>query len=222
MVTTAHKHHGLVKAIEGQTFGRLTVICRQGSTSQRQALWLCECACGNTNVVIGRNLRTGITTSCGCRQAETLNENRKLTGNPKHGDYGSPEYRAWRLMLTRCTNNHVDSYKSYGGRGIYVCDQWARSYEAFLTDMGRKPSPDMSIERKDNSKGYSPENCVWATLVEQGRNKRSNHIVTANGKSLCLSEWSEITGIQSPTIRQRLRLGWSEEQAVNQPLRGSK
>lgn len=215
------KHHGLVKPLEGQAFGRLTVVERDGS-KRRLATWLCQCECGNRIVTTGANLRSGITRSCGCLQRDALSVNRKLTGNVKHGDYGSAEYRIYRAIIARCTNPNVEGFKDYGGRGISICAEWLASYETFLRDMGRRPNASMSIERRDNSKGYCKENCVWATDTEQARNTRRNHRITANGKTLCLSEWSEVTGLQAPTIRHRLKLGWTEEEAVTRPLRGSR
>jgi hypothetical protein len=106
-------------------------------------------------------------------------------------------------MKGRCGSPSNRNYKGYGGRGIKVCERWGR-YENFLADMGRRPSPTHSIERKNNNGDYEPENCVWATKKEQGRNKRNNRWFTHDGETLTLSEWARKRGIKRTTLRMRL------------------
>lgn len=204
----------------GRVFGRLTVIEMAGE-SRRQKTWRCRCVCGREKVVLGGNLRSGITTSCGCRQRETLTSNRRK-GNKKHGMYGSPEYRVWRAMISRCHDSNTNQYHNYGGRGIHVCDSWRSSFSAFIADMGLRPSADMTIERLNNSEGYSKDNCVWDSKITQGRNKRNNRKITVDGSTRCLSEWAELTGLKRETISRRLALGWSPNDAVSVKLRGAK
>ncbi|MGY8988455.1 MAG: hypothetical protein ACKVG7_07840, partial [Flavobacteriales bacterium] len=111
-------------------------------------------------------------------------------------------------------------YDGYGGRGISVCDRWRDSFENFLADMGERPSNEHSIDRKDNDGNYEPDNCRWATKKEQGRNRRSNRILTFNNKTQTLIEWSEELGISSAVIRQRIKAsGWSIEEALTTPAR---
>lgn len=129
----------------------------------------------------------------------------------------TPEYRAWGGMVNRCTNPNNHCYHRYGGAGIRVCDRWRR-YENFLADMGRKPSPKHSIDRIDGNKGYSPENCRWATKLEQARNRRSLKPLVIGDTSRLLCEWSEISGIDVRQIWARLKLGWSPQDAVFAPL----
>jgi hypothetical protein len=100
-----------------------------------------------------------------------------MSGVPKHGHntrrYGkSPEYNSWDDMISRCYRPSHGSYKNYGARGIAVCQRWRDSFEAFLNDMGLKPSADYSIDRKDGNKGYAPDNCRWSTRHEQNSNRR--------------------------------------------------
>lgn len=155
----------------------------------------------------------------------TTDEPTRSTGRPcTHGHTSggrvSPTYSTWLSMRARCSNPNVTYYADYGGRGITVCDRWQTSFEAFLEDMGEKPAG-TSIERIDRDGHYEPGNCRWATLREQGRNKRNNLKLTLNGETRLLVEWSERTGIPYRKIRARLDRGWSAERALTtQPEAG--
>ena len=122
----------------------------------------------------------------------------------------NPLFRVHRSMINRCHNPNVRCYKNYGGRGITVCERWRYSFVAFLEDMGERP-PGGQIDRIDNNKGYSPENCRWLTNRANCRNKRTNLNVTAFGKTACITEWSEITGINWSTLLYRIKAGWNPE-----------
>jgi hypothetical protein len=131
----------------------------------------------------------------------------------------SPEYRAWSSMLSRCSNPKVPKFPRYGGRGIAVCARWRESFENFLADVGRRPSSEHSIDRWPNNDGnYEPGNVRWATLEEQGRNRSVNRMLTLNGVTLCITEWSEKTGLPYHVIWGRLKLEWSDECALTVPL----
>ena len=149
----------------GKRFGRLVVLREAGRDNDRNVLWKCLCDCGNIKVVSGRHLRTDNTKSCGCLHIELLTQS-----NTTHGMTGTPEYIIWAGMIKRCTNKNSEAYRYYGGRGIKVCDRWL-SFENFYKDMGDRPEG-LSIDRKDNDKGYYLENCRWATPVEQASNRR--------------------------------------------------
>jgi hypothetical protein len=121
-------------------------------------------------------------------------------------------------MIGRCTSPKHARYSSYGGRGIRVCDRWTESLSNFIADMGRRPSPAHSLDRKDNDGPYSPDNCRWATAVEQGRNKRNNVLLVHRGKSQPLIAWAEETGLPDTSIRRRLCIGWSVAEALDTPI----
>lgn len=114
-------------------------------------------------------------------------------------------YFSWRSMRSRCVSENHPAWKNYGGRGISVCDKWLNDYDAFFEDMGERPDG-KTLERLDVNKGYCPENCVWATHREQGRNKRTNRFLTHNGKTMCLSEWADFLGIGNDTLFRRINV----------------
>jgi len=137
----------------------------------------------------------------------------------RRGHAGSPEWDAWQAMHQRCRPSPVAWHKNYSGRGITVDPRWNR-YENFLEDMGRKPGPEFTLERKKNESGYSKENCRWATSQEQNSNKRSNHFLTLQGRTQTAASWADELGIPRATLFARLRRGWSSEEALEQTERG--
>lgn len=127
----------------------------------------------------------------------------------------TPEYDAWSSMKRRCLNPRAPNFKDYGGRGIAICQTWVDSFEAFLGAMGPRPSPSHSLDRIDNDGPYSPENCRWADRLQQARNRRSNHIVEVNGRSLTVTEAALQAGVNIETVRTRISRGWSIERALS-------
>ena len=125
------------------------------------------------------------------------------THGHKSGGTSSPTYRSWRCMLNRCENQHVHDFPRYGGRGVSVCERW-HSFENFLADMGARPSG-TTIDRKENSGNYEPENCRWATREEQGRNKRTNHFVRCRGNRVTVAEAAEMCGHNYNSLHAFLR-----------------
>jgi hypothetical protein len=136
--------------------------------------------------------------------------------NHRHGWSKTALYGVWSSMWSRCRNPNDAAYENYGGRGINVCDEWS-DFVVFLKDMGEPPYG-FTLDRKDNNRGYSPENCRWADRKTQNMNRRGRRILRVNGKSAPLSEWASVTGISIGTLWQRLRKGWTPEQTVHTPL----
>jgi len=120
----------------------------------------------------------------------------------------------WEQMTARCYNPNNTAYKNYGGRGIKICERWRGYYNNFVKDMGIRPSKKFSIDRIDNDKGYSPENCRWATMKTQQNNRSNNRMITANGVTLNLMQWSERTKIDFKLIHARLSRGYKPEEAL--------
>ena len=125
----------------------------------------------------------------------------------------SPELNAWMNMNARCANPRRPDYPFYGGRDIAVCDRWRESFGAFLTDMGLRPDG-TSIDRIDNAKGYSPDNCRWATKSQQMQNTRGTRLIEFSGRSMGLAAWAREIGINKESLRTRLLRGWTVEAAL--------
>ena len=206
------------------TVGRLTVMSFAGRGHHNSFLWLCICECGNKTTVAGHLLRRGQVKSCGCLKADTgratLEKFRASGGhsNLQHGDARAgaetPEWRTWHSIKRRCNKKFAKQYPDYAGRGIKMCKRWESSYEKFLADVGRRPGPEYSLDRINNDGDYKPNNVRWATRKEQARNRRNSFYITLGKSRLTLSEWSERTGLQNTTIRQRLLRGWSVKKAL--------
>lgn len=186
--------------LTGKRFSRWLVMSLAGKGGSSYK-WNCKCDCGNTSVIFGGNLTRGLSTSCGCFRRE-----KAITDKTIHGFCGRKkirsEWKCWTKMKERCLNKNDRSYHRYGGRGITVCDSWLESFENFISDMGLKPSPKHSIERMDNNLGYSPDNCRWATAIEQSNNRRDNRIVTFRGFTGTLAQASRVFKIKSSSIRR--------------------
>lgn len=143
-------------------YGRLVAQRMVGRNSRGQVLWECVCDCGKTTTLPASSLGSGNTKSCGCLLLE------KIT---KHGGFGKRSYNTWRAMIRRCNNPNDKDYPRYGGRGVTVCERWL-VYENFVEDMGEPPDRH-TLDRVDGTKGYSPENCRWASPAAQARNTNS-------------------------------------------------
>lgn len=166
---------GNVKDITGVRFTRLMAVRIVDMKITGVRIWLCQCDCGNTINVPINSLTSGNTRSCGCLFKEKSRESIKKAINITHGltKRGmkiTKEYRAWGSMNNRCSNPRHKQFDNYGGRGIKVCERW-KSFEVFLADMGTS-NPGTTLERIDNNLGYCKDNCKWATITEQNRNKR--------------------------------------------------
>lgn len=151
----------------GMKFGRLLVIGLSLVRRCEKRYWECACDCGKSTVVSGSNLGRCIF-SCGCLNSE-LRRSRKT--NLTHGMRYTVEYRAWRAMISRCTNPNVPAFKNYGGRGISVCERWMK-FEHFYADVGAKPSANLDLDRINNDGNYEPGNVRWTTRSINIKNTR--------------------------------------------------
>ncbi len=192
--------------LTGRKFGQLTVMV-MADVRRRQSYWNCQCLCGQTKVVRGTHLKAGKIISCGCYGRAVIGIRAKT-----HGKSRTIEYKTWTSMINRCESKNCPKYPIYGGRGILVCDRWRNSFEHFLADMGIRPSPKHSIDRKDVNKNYEPENCRWATAREQSQNQRKTVNITFQGETACVTEWARRLGVSQPTLHARLKR-WPVEKA---------
>lgn len=192
--------HEVRDDLTGQRFGRLTVIEFAGRDMQRKSRWRCVCDCGTETIVDAYNLKVGHIKSCGCRNRERIGNL-----NRSHGLRGDPLYPVWRGMKARCNNPNEPAFKNYGGRGIKVCDEWERDFQAFYDwAIENGYNRELSIDRIDNDDGYRPDNCRWVTALEQSNNRRSCYHITYAGETHTISEWSRILGIRYDTLRRRV------------------
>lgn len=142
-----------------------------------------------------------------------------MTEQLRHGLSYTPEYRAWQTARHRCTCETSPAWADYGGRGIRMCDRWLNSPEAFLADVGPRPTPRHEIDREDNDGHYEPGNVRWVERPINSRNRRSNRFVEINGESLTIAGWAERSGVERSTIAYRLRAGWEPAAAVGTAAR---
>lgn len=213
----------------GDRYGRLTVLAfvRNDITKgggQKRPVYRFRCDCGAETETRIYSVRAGKTQSCGCQSR---------LSRPRHGACVggklSPEWRAWRDMLTRATNPNIGCADRYVGRGIGVCDEWnyggdKNGFLRFLAHIGPKPSDQRyTVDRINNDKGYEPGNVRWATYKEQGVNKSNNRFLIVGGESLPLTVAAQRAGIKTSIVQQRLdKLGWTVEAALSKPPKPDK
>lgn len=194
----------------GRKFKRLTPYGFLGPSKRGDALWLCRCDCGTFTIAYASHLTAHGKRSCGKDKLPW----ELCYVRSKHGLSHTREYYIWNTMIQRCHNPNVPSYPDYGGRGIVVCERWF-AFEYFIEDMGQPPTAKHTIDRTDNSRGYSPDNCKWQTAKSQARNTRRNRLITIKGETMCHAEAAERFSTTRDRIRMRLSLGWTPEEAVD-------
>ncbi len=204
--------------LTGQYFGYWKVIERFANTEGRCTKWLCECKCGTRKVVNGATLRNGTSKSCGCMRTELL-----IGRVRTHGKRKTRLYRIWAQMIQRTTNKNQKDYDYYGERGIAVCKEWRESFDTF--EQWAKENgyaENLTIDRKDNNKGYEPGNCHWVTMKEQSRNTRRTHYLTYNGQTKPLTDWADEMQIPRFVLDTRInKLGWSVEKALTTKVKNA-
>jgi len=197
------------KCLIGKKYDRLTVINEIRDISGKIKR-VCKCDCGKIIEIDGNYLTTGHTRSCGCILHDVM-----VKINTTHGltKVNPRLYRIWTGMITRCRNDPF--YSKFD-----IDSTWEKDYECFYNwAMSNGYKNNLSLDRIDNSKGYNPENCRWATRLEQNRNKTNNRKLTFNGKTLLMSEWCSVIGIKPSTLSLRLSRGMPIERALTQPIK---
>lgn len=199
-----------MKALEltGMKVGRLTVVGPAAHEPGQHRNWTCMCECGNTTVLRASQVKSGSVLSCGCYRTEL-----KRREKTKHGLYYHSAYATWSHMMQRCHNEKSGDYPEYGARGITVAPEW-HDPAAFIAYMGERPVG-ASIDRIDNSLGYAPGNCRWATPTEQANNTRRNRFYEHDGKRLTVCQWERELGINHGTLWARLKRGVPFEEAIS-------
>lgn len=210
----------LTQDLTGMKFNRLTVIRPSEKSRTGETRWVCRCDCGKETIVQSNNLKSGLVKSCGCLRHEYLVDAHTTHGGSKRGGKRTRLYSVWIGMRRRCYDRSDANYHRYGACGITVCDEWKDDFAAFrawAVKNGYKKN--LTIDRIDNNKGYSPGNCRWAGATIQARNRRSNNVITFNGETHIAIEWDEILGFTRGTVSRRIKSrGWSIERALTEPI----
>jgi len=201
-----------LQLVPGLTIGKLTIIEEKPYRSHGDRVWTASCSCGAVLEDTACHMRNR--SSCGSHACRKTRSDSNGGFAPHDKSKRIPEYMTWCDIKKRCSNPKHISFQFYGARGIFVCDRWLHSFPSFLSDMGRRPSKDHSIERIYNNGPYSPDNCKWATRREQGRNKRNNVWIEYGGRRMILADWSRETGLPRNLLYSRKKLGWDDEKIL--------
>lgn len=198
------------RVANGDRFGRLVVIDNSLSNEKNEAMAKCRCDCGKIVEVSQHALKKGTTASCGCGKMDAITI---------HGESHSRLYRIWKGIHTRCDNDNLPCGKWYKDKGIGYVEEWKDFVKFRDWAMVNGYSDDLTIDRIDGNKGYSPENCRWVSSKAQSNNKSDNVNITYNGKMQTLAQWAEELGITESLIRCRIRAGWTPEETFTIPSR---
>lgn len=188
------------KVILGHKYNMLTPLYVSGRTINKALVYRCRCDCGKETDVIATLLTRGKVKSCGC-----------LKGDGRHKTI---TYSSWISAKVRCTRSTGDHYLGYKGRGIKMCERWLNSFDNFLSDMGERPSLDYTLDRIDVNGDYCPENCRWATNVEQQNNRRNNHYIYYNGEKNSVTSFARRFNIASFRVFYGLKKGLSLDEII--------
>lgn len=202
--------------ISGETYGRLTAICKAKSES-RHTKWLFKCACGVEKSIDLDAVRRGAISSCGCLKKEATAA-RSITHGHSIGRKESRELKSYNHAKSRCYNQNDQKYPQYGARGIKMCERWLNDAAAFIADMGECP-PRHTIDRIDPNGDYEPTNCRWATTHQQARTRTDNVIVTSDGVQMILKDYADIVGVNYKSLHAKIKYrGKTLEQATQELL----
>jgi hypothetical protein len=195
--------------IIGKKYNKLTCIKKDENKDKRYYIFRCDC--GKEKSIIASNVKSGLSTSCGCV---------KLKGNnTKHGGKGTRLYNIWKSMRERCNNPNTTNHSIYYDRGIKVCPDW-NDFSVFKNwALSNGYEENLTIDRIDGNKGYMPSNCRWATYLEQNNNTRNVKTITINGKAQSYSTWERELGFSRGLISSRIKKGWSIEKTLTTPVR---
>jgi hypothetical protein len=201
------------KIIPGMKFGRLAIV-EETPSVKKQRRFTCICDCGRQKNVRLHDLLAAKIRSCGCLHNEG---NSTTHGLSRVRGKITKLYQVWGKMRERCLNPNNNDFAYYGGRGITVCPEWMnfQDFHAWAAATGYRE--ELTIERLDNNKGYSPNNCKWATRKEQSNNKRNNILITFKGHTKTLRQWADHIGVPISRLKSRYKLGWSPEELLTIP-----
>ena len=211
--------------IAGQKFGKLVALYPTGKKTKHggNAIWMCQCDCGNYTEANTGALRCGGKKSCGCAVIEHTSNLNKT-----HGGRKERLYLVWMDMRRRCRDPKDENYKNYGGRGISVCQEWDSDYSAFRSwseETGyddKAESHKCTLDRIDVNGNYEPSNCRWVDMKTQCNNRRNNVMIAFRGEVKSQAEWSRVLGFNQTLIRKRLAAGWDVERALTEQPRVTK
>jgi hypothetical protein len=202
----------------GTKIHKLTVIS-DAPKMGRHRMWVVRCDCGNEFDQYDFSLRSGRSSQCkrcGYASEKNVSQARQLgKSNVKHGETGSPEYKAWQAIKNRCLKPSDPRYPNYGGMGITMHEPWHDDFTAFLAHVGKRPSKAYSIDRLDNDRGYVPGNVAWRTIGQQNSNRRNTRFVEYKGERVPFSMFCKMVNGNYTRLHRRIfRLGWSVEDAL--------
>lgn len=184
--------------LTNKKFGMLTAESVSHS-GRKGVVWNCKCECGGVATYSAAHLLSGKIKACGCQRGKKIADAART-----HGQWNTPTHRSWQNMHARCRGGKGKGDRWYAAKGITVCERWGK-YENFLADMGERPDG-KSLDRIDNSKGYSPDNCRWATAKEQALNRSNVTLYEYMGRKLSISDWvREITGRPDLIVRTNIK-----------------
>lgn len=205
-----------LKNLIGQKFSRLLVVERAENNKFNQVQWLCKCDCGNTKIAKAQSLVSGECKSCGCLKKEQDFIN---IIKVKHRKCNTRLYNIWRDMKWRCNSPKSKRHKFYYDKGIKVCQEWQEDFMNFYDwAMANGYKDNLTLDRINNNGNYEPKNCRWATITEQNNNQSNNIRIKYNESEYTLSELSKIYNIKRATLYDRIKRGWTIDEALNRKV----